>query len=117
MDDLVQTLNQSLSVSWLILVILLLRFPLKRAPKWTMGVLWGFVAIRLVFPFSWESTYSLVPQAQFSVAEQMASDLTDFSQSAALALSGGGASHGNGGVELNWGRLWFLAFAPCCYIC
>ena len=56
MDDLVQTLNQSLSVSWLILVILLLRFPLKRAPKWTMGVLWGFVAIRLVFPFSWEST-------------------------------------------------------------
>ena len=110
MDDLVQTLNQSLSVSWLILVILLLRFPLKRAPKWTMGVLWGFVAIRLVFPFSWESTYSLVPQAQFSVAEQMASDLTDFSQSAALALSGGGASHGNGGVELNWGRLWFLGF-------
>ena len=77
MDDLVQTLNQGLSVSWLILVILLLRFPLKRAPKWTMGVLWGFVAIRLVFPFSWESTYSLVPQAQFSVAEQMASDLTD----------------------------------------
>ena len=110
MDDLVQTLNQSLSVSWLILVILLLRFPLKRAPKWTMGVLWGFVAIRLVFPFSWESTYSLVPEAQFSVAEQMASDLTDFSQSTALALSGGGASHGNGGVELNWGRLWFLGF-------
>ena len=108
--DLVQTLNQSLSVSWLILVVLLLRFPLKKAPKWIMGVLWGFVAVRLVFPFSLESAYSLVPVSQFSAAEKMASGLTDFSQTAASAFSGGSAYNGNGGVELNMGALWFFGF-------
>lgn len=108
--DLVQTLNQILNVSWLILAVLLLRFPLKRAPKWIMGVLWGFVAIRLVFPFSWESTYSLVPDSQFSTAEKMASGLQDFSQSAASALSGGSTGRGNVGVELNMGALWFFGF-------
>ena len=57
-------LNMSLTASWIVLAVILLRLLLKRAPKWIMGVLWGFVAIRLIVPFSWESIYSLIPSAE-----------------------------------------------------
>ena len=57
-------LNMSITASWLILAVILLRFVLKRAPKWIMGVLWGFVAFRLIFPFSLESVFSLIPSAE-----------------------------------------------------
>ena len=33
-------------------------------PKWLNCVLWGIVALRLVFPFSVESVFSLIPSAQ-----------------------------------------------------
>lgn len=57
-------LNMSITASWLVLAVVLLRFLLKRAPKWIMGVLWGFVAFRLIFPFSLESVFSLIPSAE-----------------------------------------------------
>ena len=59
----IKLLNMSLTASWLVLAVIILRFLLKKAPKWIMGVLWGFVAIRLICPFSLESTFSLVPSA------------------------------------------------------
>lgn len=57
-------INMSITASWLILAVILLRLLLKKAPKWIMGVLWGFVAIRLIFPFSLESIFSLIPSAE-----------------------------------------------------
>ena len=57
-------LNMSISASWLVLAVLLLRLTLKRAPKWVSVLLWGFVAIRLICPFSMESMFSLIPSAQ-----------------------------------------------------
>lgn len=57
-------LNMSITASWLVLAVILLRFALKKAPKWIMGVLWGFVAFRLMCPFSVESILSLIPSAQ-----------------------------------------------------
>lgn len=57
-------LNMSITASWLVLAVILLRFALKKAPKWIMGVLWGFVALRLMCPFSVESILSLIPSAQ-----------------------------------------------------
>ena len=57
-------LNMSISASWLVLAVLLLRLALKRAPKWVSVLLWGFVAIRLICPFSMESMFSLIPSAQ-----------------------------------------------------
>lgn len=59
-----QIVNISLTASWLILAVLLLRLLFKKAPKWLNVVLWGFVAIRLVFPFSIESALSLIPSAK-----------------------------------------------------
>lgn len=55
--------NMSITASWIALAVMLLRLPLKKAPKWVMGVLWAFVALRLVFPIRLESVLSLIPSA------------------------------------------------------
>ena len=57
-------LNLSISASWLVLVVLVLRLVLKRAPKWVNVLLWGMVALRLMVPFSIESALSLIPSAE-----------------------------------------------------
>ena len=56
--------NMSISASWLVLVVLIPRFVLKKAPKWVNILLWGIVAIRLICPFSFESALSLIPSAE-----------------------------------------------------
>ena len=56
-------ITKSLSASWLILAVLLLRFLLKKSPKWVNVLLWGIVAVRLVFPWTLESPVSLIPAA------------------------------------------------------
>lgn len=53
--------NRSIAVSFLILLIALLRLVWKRAPKRLWCVLWAFVGIRLVLPFSFVGTWSLLP--------------------------------------------------------
>ena len=57
-------LNMSISASWLVLAVLLLRLALKKAPKWVSVLLWGIVAVRLICPFSVESVLSLIPSAE-----------------------------------------------------
>ena len=56
--------NTSISASWLILAIIVIRFVFKKMPKAVTCVLWGLVAIRLICPFSIESPLSLVPSAE-----------------------------------------------------
>ena len=56
--------NQSISASWLIAAILVLRLLLKRAPRWSQMLLWGIAAVRLLLPFSIESALSLLPSAE-----------------------------------------------------
>lgn len=57
-------LNLSISASWLVLAVLVLRLVSKRSPKWVNVLLWGIVALRLVLPFSVESALSLIPSAE-----------------------------------------------------
>ena len=57
-------INMSISASWLILAVLILRLVLKKAPKWVNVLLWGIVAVRLICPFSVESALSLIPSAE-----------------------------------------------------
>ena len=57
-------INMSISASWLILAVLILRLVLKKAPKWVNVLLWGIVAVRLICPFSFESALSLIPSAE-----------------------------------------------------
>ena len=56
--------NMSISAGWLVLAVLALRLILKKAPKWVNVLLWGIVAVRLICPFSIESTLSLIPSAE-----------------------------------------------------
>ena len=54
-------LNMSITASWLILAVIMLRFLLQKAPKRINCVLWGVVALRLVMPFTFESAFSFIP--------------------------------------------------------
>lgn len=68
-------INMSISASWIVLVVLVLRLLLKRAPKWVHVLLWGIVAVRLVCPFSLESALSLIPSAE-TVSPEIMMDRT-----------------------------------------
>ena len=57
-------INMSISASWLVMAVLILRLVLKKAPKWINVLLWGIVAVRLICPFSFESALSLIPSAE-----------------------------------------------------
>jgi len=62
MDTLFLTiLNMSLTGAFVIAAIILARQFLKKAPKIISYVLWAVVGFRLVFPFSIESIFSLIP--------------------------------------------------------
>lgn len=65
----VKLLNMSVSASVLILIAVLLRALLKKSPKWIHCLLWGLVVVRLICPFSIESSFSLAPQADFVEAK------------------------------------------------
>lgn len=54
-------INMSISASWLVPAVLLLRLVFKKAPKWVNVLLWGIVAVRLICPFTLESTVSMIP--------------------------------------------------------
>ena len=56
--------NMSIAAGWLILAVIALRFLLKKAPKWSVCLLWALAAVRLVCPFSIESILSLIPSAE-----------------------------------------------------
>lgn len=57
-------INMSIAAGWLILAVVVLRFLLKKAPRWINCVLWALVGIRLICPFSLESPLSLIPSAE-----------------------------------------------------
>lgn len=57
-------LNLSLTAGCLIAAILLLRPLFKKAPRWMCCALWGLVALRLLCPFSIESTLSIAPRTE-----------------------------------------------------
>ncbi len=54
-------LNMSLTASFVIAAIILARLMLKKAPKSISYALWAVAGFRLVFPFSFESVFSLIP--------------------------------------------------------
>ena len=68
--DFSNILNISITASWLILVVIGLRLVFRKAPKWVNVALWGIVALRLLMPFSIESSLSLVPSVE-TVSHQL----------------------------------------------
>lgn len=56
--------NMSISASYLVFAVLIVRFFLRKAPKTMRCFLWFLVGIRLLFPFSIESVFSLIPDTK-----------------------------------------------------
>ena len=59
-----QILNNAITVSILILVIMLVRVLCRKMPKWITCLLWILVAAKLMMPFPMESIFSLVPTSE-----------------------------------------------------
>lgn len=57
--------NMSISASFILIAVLLLRLILKKAPKWITVMLWGIVAVRLICPIFIESELSLLPETEW----------------------------------------------------
>ncbi len=72
----IKLLNMSISASYLVLAVLLLRVLLKNAPKWINLVLWSLVGLRLAIPFNFQSVLSLIPSAHTIVKSDFSAPIT-----------------------------------------
>lgn len=99
--DFSNILNSSIAASWLIIVVVILRFLLKKAPKWTCVALWGIVALRLLLPFSIESAFSLIPSAQTVPREILRYEGMQRNESAYLEVVTNPMYSGGISIELN----------------
>lgn len=111
-----QMARLSLTAGWMILILLALRPLLKRVPRKYSCMLWGLVALRLMFPFSLKSRVSMVPQAA-AAPRQMVTALAPMQPAAAPlptlpadALPAAAQTAGGSGVAL-LPLLWALGFA------
>ncbi len=68
-DIFIKIIGMSISASWLIAVVIILRLLFKKVPRRIVCCLWALVALRLVSPFSIESRLSLIPDVKFEEVE------------------------------------------------
>ncbi|HHY83075.1 MAG TPA: hypothetical protein GX505_10430 [Clostridiales bacterium] len=60
-------LNMSITASYVMLIIFIIRLMLKKAPKVISYALWSVAAFRLLIPFSFKSIFSLMPRRTIAV--------------------------------------------------
>ena len=70
-----KVINMSISASWVILAVLIVRCLLTKTPKFVRVLLWGFVAFRLICPISINSVLSLIPSRE-TVSPEIMMDVT-----------------------------------------
>ncbi len=58
----IKIIEISAVATFLMVAVILVRFLLKKTPKWFMGVLWSIVAVRLLFPFQIEASVGFLPR-------------------------------------------------------
>lgn len=63
-DLFLKLVNMSISGSFLMGAVVILRLIFKKAPKWVNCLLWTVAGLRLILPFSLESALSLIPSAE-----------------------------------------------------
>ncbi len=76
-------LNMSITATYVLIAVLVLRLLLKRAPKWISYLLWSLVLFRLVCPISFTSAFSI------------------FGRLGKIASAGGGTEH----IPMDIGRM------------
>ncbi len=70
-DIFIKILNMSITASYFVIALVIIRAVFRKIPKWLSCVMWGLVGLRLILPFSFESILSLIPSA-----ETIPSDIT-----------------------------------------
>lgn len=86
----------SIHAGILVLPVVLLRFIFRKAPKWIHCLMWLLVGLRLIFPFTIESAFSLMPSEE-SVSSTYLYEQWMPTESAAVyespAAAGGASDH------------------------
>lgn len=98
--DFSNILNASIAASWMVLAVIILRYLLKKAPRWTHVALWGLVAVRMLLPFSIESVFSLIPSKETVPHEILVYEGTRLEESAFLNVVSNPVFSGSVTVEL-----------------
>ncbi len=78
-----EILSMSVDSAWLIIAVIIVRALLQKSPMYFRKILWGFVGLRLVIPFSFKSAFSLVPHEVPQTADRVAGQVvatTDLEQ-------------------------------------
>jgi len=70
----------SITASIAALAVMLIRIPLRKAPKIFSYALWGVVLFRLIFPFSIESIFSLMPTSANVIPQDIVDSQTPMIQ-------------------------------------
>ena len=72
----ISVLNMSITASYVILFVIVIRLMLKKAPKVISYALWSVVAFRLLVPFSFKSAFSLMPRKRMLFQSPMGSSIS-----------------------------------------
>ncbi|BAK98461.1 peptidase M56 family protein [Oscillibacter valericigenes Sjm18-20] len=59
----VDLLNMSITASYVVIAVIIMRLLLKKAPRGISCALWAMVGLRLILPVSFESVMSLIPSS------------------------------------------------------
>lgn len=106
-------LNSSIVTSFLIIAVLVARLLLKNAPKKVRYIMWAMVGLRLTVPFSFESSLSLIPNAQ--KIDSTNTSTTTYIESSAVAKVGQTTNSIN--IEDILSYLWLIGIAAMvCYM-
>lgn len=104
---LVKLINTSVSASWLILAIIILRITFKNIPKSMRCALWGLAAVRMLLPFSIQSPLSLVPSAKIIPENILYMDVTAVPQQTAQDIAVNPILPGGGETPQNTASLFW----------
>ena len=120
-----ELLYMSMTAAYLVIIVLVMRLLLAKAPKWIRVVLWGIVGIRLMFPLRIESVFSLIPRAMTQKSANMpavsaqVSDMSAVILTPAMPVQNVGAEMVTSGVEtleqaavgMQWEQILLLIWA------
>ncbi len=98
-DIFYKLLEMSISASWLIAVVIVLRLFFKRIPRKIVCCLWALVALRLVCPFSIESRLSLVPEVRLPIVTNMENNAVGAGDMTGVLLTGNNVNLADGTAD------------------
>lgn len=130
-----ELLYMSVTAAYLVVIVLVIRLLLMKAPKWIRVILWGIVGIRLMLPLRIESVFSLIPRvmtqktADMPAVSAQVSDMNTEMLTPAMPVQNVGAEIAISGVEtveqtaggMQWEpvllSIWVAGFALMLFYC